>query len=65
MHRSACAGIIGLCTAYALLKNTDLSVALVDRNQTVPGASLHNGAATGAGNSIHPIMRLRQDPTLL
>ena len=65
MRRSACAGIIGLCTAYALLKNTDLSVALVDRNQTVPGAFLHNGAATGAGNLIHPIIRLRQDHTLL
>ena len=65
MHRFACAGIIGLFTAYALLKNTDISVALVDRNQSVPGAFLHNGAATGAGISIHPIMGLRQDPTLL
>ena len=46
------AGIIGLCTAHALLQNTDLSVALIERNQQVPGASLNNGAATGAGKLL-------------
>ncbi len=56
------AGIIGLCTAHALLQNTDLSIALIERNQQVPGASLNNGAATGAGRllqvSHHPCSAL-------
>lgn len=45
------AGVIGLCAAYALLKETrdSLNVALIERNDTIPGRAIGHGSATGAG----------------
>lgn len=48
-------GVIGLCTAYSLLRNTrkaDLKVVLIERNESIPATANGSGAATGAGLSV-------------